>query len=278
MAPMSRTWWGQKFIAALEASSDDPARLGRGRSYVHNGRIQSWTLKNSVVTAKVRGSVNPYLGVYKEPLYTTRLQFKPVSAVKWRRVLDDIGHRAGIIARLLIGEMPEAIETVFRNAGLNLLPVGMRDFTTDCSCLDSYNPCKHVAAVYYTLAAQLDQNPLLLFELRGLTQDKLRAALLATPLGHVLAEELLTDKLPAPQPAASYFTRPQRQSLAATYGDFWGDHLLLPAEQVPSAPLLPTILARKGGERPAFWESEEPFIDTLAELYERVRKGNRKGL
>ena len=32
MAQFSRTWWGQRFIAALEQFTD-PARLGRGRSY-----------------------------------------------------------------------------------------------------------------------------------------------------------------------------------------------------------------------------------------------------
>ena len=32
MAQFSRTWWGQRFIAALEEFTD-PARLGRGRSY-----------------------------------------------------------------------------------------------------------------------------------------------------------------------------------------------------------------------------------------------------
>ena len=31
MAQFSRTWWGQRFIQALEEFSDE-ARLGRGRS------------------------------------------------------------------------------------------------------------------------------------------------------------------------------------------------------------------------------------------------------
>jgi uncharacterized Zn finger protein len=58
MAQFSRTWWGQRFIAALEEFTDR-ARLGRGRSYASGGRIIEYTLSKGTVTAKVRGSINP---------------------------------------------------------------------------------------------------------------------------------------------------------------------------------------------------------------------------
>ena len=68
MAQFSRTWWGQRFIQALEEFSDE-ARLGRGRGYARNGKVKEHEITNGKITAKVRGSVNPYFGVYKEPLY-----------------------------------------------------------------------------------------------------------------------------------------------------------------------------------------------------------------
>ncbi len=68
MAQFSRTWWGQRFIEALEQFTD-PARLGRGRSYARGGRILDYKLADGTVTAKVRGSINPYFGVYTEPIY-----------------------------------------------------------------------------------------------------------------------------------------------------------------------------------------------------------------
>ena len=46
MAHFGRTWWGQRFIAALEQFTD-PGRLGRGRSYARSvtyfssGRLRS---------------------------------------------------------------------------------------------------------------------------------------------------------------------------------------------------------------------------------------------
>jgi uncharacterized Zn finger protein len=72
MAQFSRTWWGQRFITALEKLMDS-GRLSRGRSYARNGKVLNFEIKGGLITAQVRGSVNPYFGVYKEPLYVTPL-------------------------------------------------------------------------------------------------------------------------------------------------------------------------------------------------------------
>ena len=78
MAQFGRTWWGQRFLEALEAVHR-PGRLGRGRSYASDGRISTYTVANGTVKAKVRGSVNPYYGVYEEPIYQTTITITPIS-------------------------------------------------------------------------------------------------------------------------------------------------------------------------------------------------------
>ena len=70
MGEFSRTWWGQKFITAIE-SFTDAARLGRGRSYARGKKILDFAVNKGEIEATVRGSVNPYFGVYKEPRYHT---------------------------------------------------------------------------------------------------------------------------------------------------------------------------------------------------------------
>ncbi|MGB3512628.1 MAG: hypothetical protein WBA93_26105 [Microcoleaceae cyanobacterium] len=42
--------------------------MGRGRSYTRNGKIKEYRINNGEIIAKIRGSVNPYFDVYKEPL------------------------------------------------------------------------------------------------------------------------------------------------------------------------------------------------------------------
>ena len=93
MAQFSRTWSGPRFIAALEQFTD-PARLGRRRSYASGGRILKHTLVNGTVTAKVRGSINPYFGVYKEPIYRTSITIKAISSADWTKAIRHIASRA----------------------------------------------------------------------------------------------------------------------------------------------------------------------------------------
>src|SRR5258708_30610711 len=105
MTKFSRTWWGQRFIAALEEFTD-PGRLGRGRSYASNGRIVKYTIADGTVTATVRGSINPYFGVYKEPRYTTTIAIVPIRPIEWVKVIDRIAANAGFVAKLLMNYMP----------------------------------------------------------------------------------------------------------------------------------------------------------------------------
>jgi uncharacterized Zn finger protein len=274
---MSRTWWGERFLEALEGFTD-PGRLSRGRSYLRNQRITSFKLEDGKLTARVRGSINPYYGVYEEPLYAISVQLNAIPPKKWDELIKTLGSRAGMITRLLLNEMPESINTMFGKARMTLLPASSTDFTTDCSCPDYDNPCKHIAGVCYLLASKLDQDPLLLFELRGLSRDRLRTALIKTPLGKVLAKSLADEEDTTPTPSTSFHTRPQRQKAAKIrYGDFWGSYGTLPPEPPPPAPVLPAILVRKGGDFPPFWDLERSFVETMMELYERVRRASKVG-
>ncbi len=58
-----------------------------------------------------------------------------------------------------------------------LFPSSQGDLKTDCSCPDWANPCKHIAAVYYLLGERFDEDPFLLFQLRGRDKDAVIAAL-----------------------------------------------------------------------------------------------------
>jgi len=73
MSKFAKTWWGQRFIEALEDFTDS-GRLQRGRSYSTDNRIKQWILKDGKVEAKLRGNINPYFGVYKEPTYKVSVQ------------------------------------------------------------------------------------------------------------------------------------------------------------------------------------------------------------
>jgi len=46
---------------------------------------------------------------------------------------------------------------------VRLFPARRGDLVTSCTCPDTANPCKHIAAVYYLLAESFDENPFLIF-------------------------------------------------------------------------------------------------------------------
>ncbi len=272
MAAFSRSWWGQRFIEALERFTD-PARLGRGRSYARGGRILSYQVEGGVVSAKVRGSVNPYFGVYKEPIYSTTVALKPISRANWTKVIAKLSGRAAPVAKLLLNEMPDDIDDTFGRLELHLLPGDQHDFTTECSCPDWSNPCKHVAGVCYLLASALDRDPFLLFELRGLAREQLRQELAKSPLGQLLASEFDPREAEV-QPAQSYYTRPVAEPAptAVSHKEFWtGARRLPPAIEASPAPSVPALLIRKQGDYPPFWPKDQSFIAVMEELYERVR-------
>lgn len=278
MGQFSRTWWGQRFIAALEQFTD-PARLGRGRSYASGGRILEYTIADGTVNARVRGSINPYFGVYKEPIYKTSITIKAISPANWTKAIRTIGARADLVTKLLMSEMPDTIEDAFSGLGLHLLPHSEGDFVTSCSCPDWSNPCKHIAGVYYLLASALDRDPFLMFELRGLSRDALHSELVRSPLGQILSSALKSNELPAVEPVASYYTSPLREPDAVidSHKEFWTGAKRLPAAPTaPSQASVPALLIKKQGDYPPFWHKDASFITVMEELYDRVRTKNKQ--
>ncbi|MFI5612227.1 SWIM zinc finger family protein [Amycolatopsis sp. NPDC051903] len=169
------TWWGRAWVEALEQrASVDPNRLPRGRTYARKGTVSELAVGPGELTARVRGS-------RPEP-YRVTIRMREFTPEQWSRLLDVVGRRLGHTAALLDGELPEELAAQAREAGADLLP-GPGDLRPRCSCPDSANPCKHVAAVYYLVADEVDADPFVLFKLRGRPRDEVLTTLrsLRTP-------------------------------------------------------------------------------------------------
>lgn len=172
MKKAGTTWWGQRWIEALEnVLSGDSARLARGRTYARAGRTHDLVVKGGKVTAKVTGS--------RATPYKIAIELAELSAAAWNKAIDGLAKKAQFSAELLAGQMPQTIDEVFVEAGVSLFPKQRADLETSCSCPDWGDPCKHVAATHYVLGEALDRDPFLLFELRGRTKDEVLDALRA---------------------------------------------------------------------------------------------------
>ncbi len=162
------SWWARRWIAVLETFGWS-SRLQRGRSYARRGQVVSIDIQTGKVQANVQGS--------RATPYKVRIEIRPLTDAQWERAIVGMAHQAIFAAKLLAGEMPQNIEEAFEAAGVPLFPQSTRDIATDCSCPDWANPCKHIAAVYYLLGERFDEDPFLLFQLRGRTREQIVEAL-----------------------------------------------------------------------------------------------------
>jgi uncharacterized Zn finger protein len=167
--PMGSQWWGKQWLAAVEQFYDE-GRLTRGKTYARNGSVLRLEISYGMAHAQVQGS--------RRRPYITEIQLRQFSDANWKKALAALSEQAIYAAKLLAGEMPADIETIFQNAGLSLFPQDRRDVNISCTCPDEWSDaCKHGAAVYYLLADQFDADPFVLFHLRGRTRDQILAAL-----------------------------------------------------------------------------------------------------
>ncbi|MBI2238516.1 MAG: SWIM zinc finger family protein [Actinobacteria bacterium] len=155
---IGETWWSRRFIEVLEAFGMG-ARLTRGRRYARAGQVLDLSVAPGEVTARVQGS--------RAAPYRVRIGVLTLPEKDWARVEEAMAARAVLLAKLLAGDMPRDIEEAFSACRLTLFPRSARDLTTDCTCPDWANPCKHVAATYYLLAEAFDRDPFLVFRWRG---------------------------------------------------------------------------------------------------------------
>jgi uncharacterized Zn finger protein len=243
------SWWAKRWIQVLEGFHIG-ARLARGRSYARSGQVLSISVNEGRVTASVQGS--------RPRPYDVVIKVKTLSKSDWAKVLDALGRQAIFAAKLLAGEMPQDIEPLFKEVGLTLFPARRDDLTTSCSCPDSSNPCKHIAAAYYLLGEEFDRDPFLLFALRGLSRDELM-----TRLGATSAEGASTDE----SVAISASARP-REPLSAERATFWGgaEESIEDPCGVVEVPGEPSLLPRRLGGFP-FWRGQSPFLETLRPIY-----------
>lgn len=162
-----KNWWATRWIAAMERVMDR-GRLQRGRTYARKGQVLSLEESKGKLNAKVQGS--------RRTPYKITIELAPLSERDWEKVLTALAERPYFVAQLLAGEMPQEIEEAFQAVRLDLFPA-KRELKQSCNCPDSASVCKHLAAVHYILAERFDEDPFLLFRLRGKTQDEILAAL-----------------------------------------------------------------------------------------------------
>ena len=151
-----KTWWGQQWLNSL-SKIDNSNRLPRGKTYANNGAVKNIEIDTNAISAQVQGSASrPYKVMVSVPIFTSSQK---------QALLEAILGNPTLLAKLLNRELPQELNKFAEEKNIPLFPKSWRDFPMKCSCPDSAVPCKHLAAVIYIIAKEIDKNPFLVFQL-----------------------------------------------------------------------------------------------------------------
>ncbi len=213
---LARTFWGKAWCDHMESFSDFASRLPKGKSYVRNGSVLDLQVLPGRITAKVMGT----------DLYDVDCRVDKLPADQWAELKKRCGGQIGSLVELLQGKLSSHVMSVVTDAKTGLFP-GPREIRLGCTCPDFAHLCKHVAAALYGVGIRLDDEPELLFKLRG-----------------VDSAELIEAAAEAPHPDAAA----GRRTLAADeLADVFGIDLAPATPAAPTPPAKPKPATRKPG-------------------------------
>ena len=158
-----KTWWGEQWLAAFDGI-DYSNRLPRGRRYAGNGSVTRIDVTGSSTQADVQGRRRtPYKVQVSLPAFTGKTQ---------KSIVEAVSKNPAVLARLLNRQLPEQTLELLNQSSINIFPRSWKDMKASCSCPDWAMPCKHIAAVIYLIANEIDKNPFLVFQLHGMDLEK----------------------------------------------------------------------------------------------------------
>jgi hypothetical protein len=103
-----------------------------------------------VARAKVKG--------HSMPWYRLKVEFERFDAEVSERVYGLIESKPMLLARIEAGKLPAEQLDRLRKERIDLIPRNWDEMRRSCDCPDWGDPCKHMAAVYYTLAKEVDRD------------------------------------------------------------------------------------------------------------------------
>ena len=161
---IARSFWGKAWCEHLEKFSDYSNRLPRGRTYVRNGSVCHLQISEGRIDAMVAG----------RNIYTVLIKIDALPKKQWKKIQAQCEGSINSVVELLQGRLSDDVMRTVTDTQDGLFP-NPSEIRLGCNCPDWADLCKHLAAVLYGVGARLDEDPSLLFLLRGVDQHDLIA-------------------------------------------------------------------------------------------------------
>jgi len=278
-------WWSRRWFDLLGemglVNSDEPARV-----QTRGSRVQRLEVLTGAISAKVRDSERGDCIV--------NIQITPLDDGEWNAAIDALSSQALFAAQLLAGDMPPEIEKTFESAGVSLLPHTRAELIHECSCCTPLGRddvddgieggagdegCRPLVATYFALGEMLNDDPWLLFRLRGrdrqqilrdLSERRNRNATTGAQISPALERPSIAEEPSIYRPETPDQTEVKVVSLEEMADHFWGKSK--PLTEFPHFIIPPAIdftLLRRLGP-PPFTADSDAVIDQLGDIQRLV--------
>jgi uncharacterized Zn finger protein len=226
------------------------ARIRDGHAYFLRGAVHEFCGKPGHLEAKVQGS-------RPEP-YEVQIGMDLLAPDAWNRLLDWLEDNDWDKSELENGRISMALSMQLESLQLHLVPRKYKELRTECGCPDWMRPCKHVLAVCFAFALEIEHDPQVLLRLRG---GNLASQAQSDPTPQT---ETLTESLEQLSTDPNHFWKP-----AASLEEL-GVQIGLPEESSIRR------YWQRLGPLP-FWGGSFDLSPLLRPLYEEVRAARLRG-
>ncbi len=155
---LASNWWGKAWNANLKNYTFNNTRLEKGKLYFRCEALADFKINSNNIEAIVLGS--------KVQPYNVQITIEPISETLWTKFQKLYDGHLEAFEKIIDNQFPKEMADIFTNKPIGLFP-SKTQITFECSCPDRANLCKHTAVALYALGAKIDNDPKLLFKLRG---------------------------------------------------------------------------------------------------------------
>lgn len=257
--------WQQEWLGLLK-ELNLPSEPGALRKEVQGCRVRQLELALGQVAADV---VHNVLGDC-----TVVIEIAELSDDQWTAVLDVMGGQTALTARLLTGQVPENVEKSFAAAGTALMPSSLDDLHFVCSCCSADEiPCQPALTAFLAVSEMLEDDPWLIFRLRGRDRQQIMRELNAVrsrTSGSDAQSRSINEQSLVYRAGGAPAQLEDTPLLDEEIDHFWGrSRQQLLFQPHIAAPQIELVLLRRLGP-PYFADDEFDVYENLTEIYRQV--------
>jgi len=153
------TWWGKAWLDALR-KIDYSNKLSQGIQYAENGAVSDIEIDNNIIRAKVQDEE-------RMTPYQISMKFSEFDEYDMEEIENIVESNHYYISKLESKILPPALLEELEDEMISLFPKSFQEIKMTCRCTKFAHPCKHVSALFFIMANEIDKNPFIIFSLHG---------------------------------------------------------------------------------------------------------------